>query len=230
MELRRRPRQRQNGSGWIPWHHHRRAYAAIILEGGYCEIGTSGRFDARAGMMLVHNAFDAHANCYLPAGAQLVNLAVPSSMPSGAFLLHDPESLLRFGSLSPEELSSLLVSAHAVQPSESDWPDLLAQAIGKDPSLSLSLWAAENDLSPETISRGFRRMFGMAPRRFRAEVRLARAIGALLRGDGPLVSIAATYGFSDQAHMTRTVRRATGATPGQLALGAGQFLRATGPR
>ena len=65
----------------------------------------------------------------------------------------------------------------------------------------------------EHLSRGFGRVFGVTPQRFRLETR-ARAALADLSGPATLAEVAALHGFADQAHMTRSVRDLTGATPG----------------
>jgi len=77
----------------------------------------------------------------------------------------------------------------------------------------LETWARLHRLSPETISRGFKRVFGVAPRRFRAEVRAQRALHAVLKGRESLSQVAIAEGFSDQSHMTRAVVALTGKTP-----------------
>jgi AraC-like DNA-binding protein len=66
-------------------------------------------------------------------------------------------------------------------------------------------------LAPETISRGFGRVFGTTAASFRAEARARRAFEQIVRTNAPLVDIAANSGFADQAHMTRAVRALTGA-------------------
>lgn len=70
-------------------------------------------------------------------------------------------------------------------------------------------------VSPAHAARSVARFYGMPPQLLRREWRLRRAISLLEQGH-PLAEIAATSGFSDQAHMCRTVRAATGMSPGQL--------------
>src|SRR5262249_32318135 len=65
----------------------------------------------------------------------------------------------------------------------------------------------------EHASRRVRAHFGMSPAAFRAEWRLRRAL-ELVRIGSPLVEAAQAAGYSDQSHMSREIRRATGATPG----------------
>lgn len=73
--------------------------------------------------------------------------------------------------------------------------------------------AADADVHPSRLSREFRRHFGTSPGRYIREVRLARARVDLERGREPLAVVAVRNGFSDQSHLTRELKRATGLTP-----------------
>jgi AraC-like DNA-binding protein len=72
------------------------------------------------------------------------------------------------------------------------------------------------DTDPATLVRAVRRTLGLTPgevvRRHRA--RTALTLLAADRGRGALSRIAADAGFADQSHMTRTLRRLHGITPG----------------
>jgi AraC-like DNA-binding protein len=68
-------------------------------------------------------------------------------------------------------------------------------------------------LSAEHVSRGFTRVFGVTPQRYRLEAR-ARAALADLPAAVSLAAVAVQHGFADQAHMTRSVRDVTGLPPG----------------
>ena len=94
-----------------------------------------------------------------------------------------------------------------------DWEDVLARQIVDERVGELRDWAHANAMAPETVSRGFRRRFGVTPARFRLEWRTRAACLRLLSRAGALRDIAAETGFADQAHMSRCVREMTGATP-----------------
>ena len=98
---------------------------------------------------------------------------------------------------------------------EADWPDLLAADIRTDARLSLGDWAEQHGVRRETVSRGFLRAYGVTPAAYRLGVRVKAVVGALNEG-GSLADLAAEHGFSDQPHMNRAVRAATGRTPMQL--------------
>jgi transcriptional regulator GlxA family with amidase domain len=75
-------------------------------------------------------------------------------------------------------------------------------------------------LSREYASRLHRRCLGLPPSAVRAEERLRRALALLADTRMPLSQVAIEAGFADQAHLTRTIRTATGRTPGDLRRGA----------
>ena len=67
------------------------------------------------------------------------------------------------------------------------------------------------------LQRGFKARTGLAPYAYLLELRARRAVHLVRTARSqPLADIAAQCGFSDQAHMTRIVKRLVGATPGQL--------------
>ena len=78
----------------------------------------------------------------------------------------------------------------------------------------MSGWAARRGLAAETISRGFRRAFGVTPKRMRFECRARRALHVATTGSLPLAEIALEAGFADQAQMNRAVTDISGRPPG----------------
>jgi AraC-like DNA-binding protein len=209
-------RWRYTGPGAMPRHRHGTGYVALVLSGGYEEVGDGGRFRAGAGDILFHKRFEAHLDRFSSAGADTLNFSLDGW--SGTTIVfgraHDPDLIVRIAERDPREARDMLLAS--VTPREigaHDWPDALAASIRGDPNLNLSIWARAHGLAPATVSRGFRRVYGTAPIAFRAQMRARHAWQAIVHTAKPLSTLAAENGFADQAHMTRAVGALTGATP-----------------
>ncbi|MEZ0164306.1 helix-turn-helix domain-containing protein [Kineococcus sp. LSe6-4] len=87
--------------------------------------------------------------------------------------------------------------------------------------------AADLDVSERTLHRRSLAAFGYSPQLLARVLRFRRALTVLRAGAAP-VRVAADLGFTDQAHLTREVRRFAGTTPGALQLGSGAN-RSTAP-
>src|SRR5262245_5795851 len=94
--------------------------------------------------------------------------------------------------------------------------DQVRQAVAADPGLRLADLALATKLSPYHLSRLFHRSSGVTISQLRSRLKVRRALDRLADGQRDLALLAAEVGFADQAHLTRTVRRETGRTPGQL--------------
>lgn len=207
-------RQRLTANAALPRHRHDGAYVALVLAGGYAEAGETGRRRLRPGDVVVHPVFDAHLNSVASSGATVLNLRV-DGLPAGFGRVPDPDAVARLAERDPLAARTLLRTVLSpVPPDVADWPDLLAAALVGDPRTGLRDWAAGHGLAPETVSRGFRRAFGVTPKRFRYEAQTRRALEGLTRGAAPLAEVALAAGFADQAHMGRAVASLTGAAPG----------------
>jgi len=66
------------------------------------------------------------------------------------------------------------------------------------------------------LSRAFRTETGLTLSAYRRRLRVSLTLERLAAGEQSLAGLAAEAGFADQAHMTRTLRRETDLTPGQL--------------
>jgi len=200
----------------IPRHRHDLAYVALVLSGSYEECGSRGRFRVRAGDVLLHDAFDAHLNCFQSGGAQILNLVL-ADMPAGSGIgrVANPDAIWRAAERDDTEAGiHLRAQLREVRRISYDWPDELARDLLADPNCRLDAWAHAHRLAPETVSRSFGKVFGVTPASFRLEARTRRAFAMITNGEAPFAMIAAITGFSDQAHMSRAVLALTGAPPG----------------
>lgn len=210
-------RERRGGGETAPRHRHRHSYAAFVLSGGYEEAGDLGRRRVAAGDVLFHACFDAHSDRFNCSGAEILNLALPehARLPPAARVA-DPDAIVRAAEHDLREAVTLLLATcvHDDRKLE-EWPDQLAEDLAQDPGLSLTHWARERRLAPATVSRTFRRVYGLPPCRFRAQARARLAWGRLDEAGLSLVMLAADTGFADHAHMTRAISSLTGRTPSE---------------
>lgn len=185
----------------------------MVLSGGYQEAGLAGRYDLKAGDVVIHRAFDTHLDHVWSQGARVLNLPLPIKrrLPP-VFRINDPDMIARTAERDPYEAAQAIQSCGPVKAAD-DWPDLLASEMASGPK-HLGRWAATHGFAAETLSRGFRRAYGVTPARFRAELNAHRALKLVDEGDEPLAAIAASCGFADQAHLTRAIVQLTGAPPG----------------
>ncbi len=195
-------------------HRHARPYVALVLSGGYEEAGGAGRRWLGPGEAAIHEMFDGHLNAVAPSGAVVLNLEM-TGLAGGFAAIADPDAVARLAERDAADAAGLLQAMLTPLTAQTlDWPDLLARDLAADPDLVLGDWARSRGLAAETVSRGFGRVFGLSPKRFRYEGRARRALRAVIAGVGPLADLALDAGFADQAHMSRAVSELTGLSPG----------------
>ncbi|MFY0568466.1 helix-turn-helix domain-containing protein [Archangium lansingense] len=211
-------RQRFAATDRLARHRHDTGYIAVVVSGGYVEAGDAGRFHLRAGHAVVHQCFEAHADQFGAGGAVVLNLPLPgaASIPP-AVLLEELDAVVRTAERDPLAAARLVIASRSrPAPAQADWPDLLAAALRDDPLLLLAEWAEASGMAPETLSRGFKRAYGVSPKAYRAQVRALTAWRRIPSSPLPLAQLAAELGFADQAHMTRDVHALCGRTPTAL--------------
>lgn len=202
----------------MPRHRHDGGYLAIVVSGGFLEAGSGPRVEARAGSMIVHEDWEAHQDSFSARGARVLNLPKPASAGesvSGA--LADLDAVARLAEQNPLAAASLALELFTSDdPPIRDWPDLLARDLAEARPASLQAWASEHGLALPSVSRGFRKAFGVSPQRYRHELSLKRALAKLATWPDSIASLAAELGFADQAHLTRGIVAVTGQTPSRL--------------
>lgn len=80
-------------------------------------------------------------------------------------------------------------------------------------TISVEQLASLAGLSVSQFQREFRRLFGMAPRQYVAEVRIQAARRALETTAVPLAAVALECGFYDQSYFVKRFKSATGLRP-----------------
>ena len=86
-------------------------------------------------------------------------------------------------------------------------------ALAADPRLGLTGLSRELGFSPHHLSRIFARLTGCTISQYRNRLRVSLALDRIGGGENDLARLAHDLGFSDHAHLTRTIRAATGHTP-----------------
>jgi len=208
--------ERADAGQRIARHHHESAYAALVLRGGYLEAGDRGRIRTRPGDVVFHAAFDGHCNCIAGSGADILNLPLATAPEYSLGICRDPDAVARLAERDPGAAVEWLLATTvgSVAPTI-DWPDQLASDLRANRIGRLDCWAADHGLSASEVSRGFSAVYGVSPKRFRLELRAARAARRI--ADGARLSDAAfAAGFADQPHMTRTIGAMFGRSPAQL--------------
>ncbi len=85
-----------------------------------------------------------------------------------------------------------------------------------DVSLSLDELADIANLSVFQFARVFKRALGVSPHAYIIQTRVQHASRLLRESSLPICDIAYAVGFSSQSHMTTTLKKLTGQTPGQI--------------
>lgn len=99
-----------------------------------------------------------------------------------------------------------------------DWPEMLRRRLhdGYQQQFQLIELADEFDMNPSHLTRQFRSRFGMTVGSYLRKLRLSLAVGQMLETDESFSGIAADCGFSDQSHLNRMLKSATGWSPYEI--------------
>ena len=89
-------------------------------------------------------------------------------------------------------------------------------ALAADPWLGLVALSRVTGCSPHHLSRVFTQLTGLTVSQYRNRLRVSLALERVAEGERDLAGLAGDLGFADHAHLTRTVRAATGRTPSSL--------------
>lgn len=206
--------ERWPGGETLTRHRHAQTYASVVVRGAYEEAGDTGRHRAQAGDVLIHARFEAHLDRFARGGAEILNLPVlDGEVEEGLHSITDVDAIAR---LAQSDLARAWTALRAqLQPARRpclDWPERLAYDLA-GASFELSDWAQRHGLAPESVSRGFRKVFGVSPSVYRLQTRARKAWTRVTRGCDSFAAIAIDCGFADQPHMTRAIGALTGASP-----------------
>jgi AraC family transcriptional regulator len=219
-------------------HFHEYAGMTLILAGGILE--TVGRRDEGATCLsvVVKPAGVVHADRVGPWGARALQILFDPGyrfapgedglgdwrwIHAGAVTpalvsIHRCLTVSRVAALEDRVLDAVGLAIEEV-PSRRDPPAWLRrarEAIDDGSDESVRELATRAGIHPVSLSRAFRRHYGVSVTGYRRRRRIRVAAEAMERTERDLTGIAHASGFSDHPHMCREIRALTGLTPGQL--------------
>jgi len=223
-------------------HRHANPNVTIVLRGRIEETTPAGRVEMSACSVLVKPAGTTHANRVGPEGALTLVTEFVTGCENDA-RERRASALSRYGVLSDagvasaglrlrralsaqrgatESVTGLLDSITATHAREAceeatsgDWLARAWREVGEGrwDGHSCATIAEAFGVHPASLSRAFRRRFGLS---LAAHLRRRRVLGAaalVCERGGSLASAAARGGFADQSHLTRVFREELGMTP-----------------
>lgn len=222
-------------------HAHERASVTLLLRGALRETAAGREENATVLSVVVKPAGVVHADEVGPAGARTLQVVLEDE----AAFLGDPARELgawrwihagagvrpllglqralwdAAADLEDPVLEALGEVVAEPGPASDDPPGWLARARealdDDDPTASrVRDLAAAFDVHPVSLTRAFRRAYGVPVSVYRRRLRLRRAAAQISGTDRPLTRIAHAAGYADHAHLCREVRGATGLTPSAL--------------
>lgn len=225
-----------------PPHSHDTTGITLLVDGFFREAAHGREEEASALSVVVKPAGTVHSDVVGPRGARTVYVGITDE----AALLSEVGSLgpwrwlhagpgvgpllglLRAlldadGGPDPEEMVLELLGqvADVPAPRHGDAPSWVRRAREALDDRAPEGWrvgdlAARLGVHPVSLTRAFRRAYGMPVTAYRRRLRLRHAAADVVGSDRSLCDIAHAAGYSDQAHMCRDVREATGMPPSRL--------------
>jgi AraC family transcriptional regulator len=222
----------------LPEHAHQTAYFCFILQGTFAETCDGRSRTCRASTVVFHPPEEVHSDhfysdvrCFnLQIGARLhrrlSGLRRPADFQGGA-LTHLAAKLYRefreMDEVSPlaiEGLALEMVAAAARETSHSarkppPWLLRAREMLRENFAAGLTVAdvAGAVGVHPTHLAREFHRHYRCTIGEYIRQQRVEFACRQISATDAPLSEIAATAGFFDQSHFTRTFKRHTGTSP-----------------
>ena len=225
------------GSTRFRGHEHDGVHICVVLNGGFIEREGKSWRDVAAGTVRVSGGAR-HDIDFSPRGATCMVLEPEprsiSRLTSPQFIGEDPRltslarrisSASRAGGPAGDVLTDDLVTEFLaqidrrlrgkVQPPP-PWLSDIREMLESNTGFPVTSLAEHAGVHRVHVARTFRDHYGVSLSTYARRIRVRRALELLFRDDIPLSELAYTAGFSDQSHLTREIRSATGATPGAL--------------
>ena len=233
-------------AGWsVASHAHAHANLTFVLQGSIDESVSDGARRLRACDAVLKPAGTVHSDRCGPVGARtlVVEFREPALAPAdepgtpGSYaFLEGPEvvraalgvldAVRRDSPSTGEDLAEIVVEMLALAPSptgarrarQEPWLAEVRALLhdGFAAPVRVHELASSVQRHPVYLARAFRRRHGCSVTAYRRRLQVCEAARRLAAGDEALASVAASSGFSDQAHLCRAFRRALGVSPGQF--------------
>lgn len=224
----------------LPLHEHEYAYLSFPLSGAYDEFCGPQQRTCLPGAAVFHPRGEAHRDQFHGRGATIFSVEFDdfwldrlrddavqceTRYDVNAAAVVRAKTLMAMVSSG----SSLRIQAAAIQ--------LLAELPATNHSKAVPRWmrrvreclhqsvlrpsldslAAVAGVHAVHLARTFREVHGCTVGEYYRSLRIDRAIALLQQGQRSLGAIASECGFSDQSHLSREIKRATGASPAKFA-------------
>lgn len=225
----------------VPRHSHEHAYFCLNFGGRYDESYGRRMRDCRMGMLVFHPPGECHAEDHHSVVASLnveldgvwlrrmAELVAPLDQPAefagdeiaatGLEILRelrrdDRDSALGIEGLTFEILAASARRRQTVDKSAPRWLRDACELLNAGlEGASLRAFAAQAGVHPVHFAATFRRFLGCSLGEYQRRRRFEYARQKLADRSMTLAEIAASAGFADQAHLTRTFKRFSGMTP-----------------
>jgi AraC family transcriptional regulator len=214
----------------LPRHRHPQGCIAVVVEGAVDKAFARVSGTAAQGAVITMPAEEPHVDAFGRAGARIV--VVESQAEEDVTLDRDWACLLIATKIAreleaPDSFTPLAVEGLALElaaaarrlaaPGAPRWLRsarelALERALE---SVSVVEIAAELDVDPRLLARGFHEHYGASIGEYVRNARLDWAAGRLVQTDAPLATLALEAGFADQSHFTRSFKQRTGLPPGK---------------
>ena len=227
----------------VGWHYHERPHLTFILRGTVIEGTKRTIHHCGAGQLLFHGGFEPHYNRNVDNDVRclhidfspdyLAEIARGQNKLQGIFdvesaeikllcykafkeaIFADDVSASSVHGIALDILSQLLFCEAAAGNARPRWVGRLQELLKDTSSETFSLGDLSDELNihPVHLSRSFSRYFRCTLGEFVRSVRIEKSLRLMSRRNLSLTEIAATCGFADQSHFTRSFKRIMGVTP-----------------
>jgi AraC family transcriptional regulator len=226
-----------SGGYRIGRHSHTAAYLSVVLNGEYRETVDRAENEISGPTVIVHRPGESHHDVFGTRGATIYSIDMPASWfdpllerARTVYVGHDVRAAIArlaravksdqpasewFLESAVLHLVGTVLSRNDEPRSEPRWLSGLTAYLNDNYARNtpLAQLAATAQVHPVSMARRFHRKHRCSIGEYVRSLRIERALCDLAHDRKPIAEVAAEHGFSDQSHLTRQIRLATGMTP-----------------